>query len=82
MVKVRVTERDPSLPHQIRLSINKYRASETFVFCNCRGEALGEIPNAGNPWLIYNRAELHNNSAVPFVPRAHHDQNVKVYELE
>lgn len=81
-MKVRITERDSSLPHQINLMLVKGSSGLTQVCCNCKAGPLGIISNASDPWAIYNNPELHDNSVVEFLPRAHHDQGVKVYELE
>ena len=82
MTRVRVTERDPQLPHQIKLSLSKGLMSRTTVSCNCSPQPLGETDNNGDVWAIYNRPELHNNAQEEFVPREHHIRNAKVYEVE
>lgn len=82
MVRVRVTERDPSLPHQINLQFKSGQNQITRVFCNCRLDPLGEMPNSGDPWVIYNDPKRHSAHKAVFVPRARHDQDAKVYELE
>lgn len=83
MPRARIVRADRSLPHQIRLDFVSGQNNLTSVKCNCRGDRpLGQISNAGDPWPIYNDPTKHDNSVVPFVPRAHHSATQEVYFVQ
>lgn len=71
MPRARVTERDPTLDHQIYLRFNRLDSGMTDVMCNCRVSPLGTIPNKGDPWPIYNDPARHPKEFTP------HDQHTK-----
>lgn len=77
MIKVRVTERDATLPHQIHLTQSGH---VTKVMCNCRHDALGVINPQEDPWPIYNDPKNHNHMRAQFEPGQTTGQ--KVYSLE
>lgn len=80
MVHARVTERDDSLPHQIRLSMTG--AHMTAVGCNCRpGVHLAVIDPREDPWPYYNNAQ-HNNSKEKFVVHAANSPESKVFDVK
>ena len=82
MVRARVTHSDPTMPHQIKLRFKQAHNQITLVMCNCRPEPLGEMPNNGDPWPIYNDPSKHSHHREVFVPREHHTANQKVYNIE
>lgn len=77
MARVRITERNPFLPHQIRLSFGGRNNEMTLVFCNCNPEPLGEVETGADVWAIYNQRPLHSEHREPFTPN---NQTWKVYE--
>lgn len=82
MVRVRITERDPSLAHQINLHYKARDQGITLVKCNCRPDPLGEVPTGSDVMAIYNNPNLHSHHREVFVPRKHHTANAKVYDIE
>ena len=82
--RARMTSRDESLAHQIRLTHSQQRpATHLAVSCNCRKFRYGytpfaEVHCAEDPWPAYNDPSNHDNSKETFVPRAKHVANMKV----
>lgn len=72
MRRVRVTRRDPELPHQIALNMSS--RGRLLVSCNCLGRHgrgqlhmhFGEANNLEEAWELYDNSR--HKGSVPFVP--------------